>query len=174
MCQDSSQACSVQVIHCGERCNMEMFYCICAKVEDNVYNYTCCVHNINFNSVMQTCEWHCQRVTFTQKNKHSCFALKIMRPGIDREPGCLSTPSFSRRETLGTCRNSSPYRSTSLSGESCGNTQNRNKEAKLWLSGHPSLPMEIFLRHSQGYNRGLLTMSLGLLNGSVYLNPVEK
>lgn len=31
--------------------------------------------------------------------------------------------------------------------------------------------MELFLRHSQGHNRGLLTVSSELLNGSVYLSP---
>lgn len=55
-----------------------------------------------------------------------------------------------------------------------GNMLNRNKEEKLWLWQHPSNPTEIFLQHSQGYNRGPLTMSLELLNGSVYLYPVEK
>lgn len=111
------------------------------------------------------------RATFSKRNKYSHFPLKIKSQKYRGEPGCLGGPTFSQRETLSTCRSSSPYRSTAREGKVVGNMLNRNKEQKLWLRGHKSLPMEAFIRHSQGYNRGLLTMSLGLWNGSVYLNP---
>lgn len=41
-----------------------------------------------------------------------------------------------------------------------GKILNRNTEEKLWLSGHPSLPSQIFLRHSKSYNHCLSAMFL--------------
>lgn len=100
----------------------------------------------------------------------SASLLKNYEAFSCREPGCLSRPTFSRWEPPGTCRSSSPPGSRSRGRreplETMANTQhNRGTRGPL-----PTADI-FFYNASPGRNRRLLTLSSGLLNGSVYLKP---
>lgn len=80
--------------------------------------------------------------------------------------GLSERTGFQEKKTLSMCRNSS--RSTSLTEKSCW------KLALQKLSGPGSLPEEIFIQPSQGCNRGLSALPLGLQSGGVYPEPTGK
>lgn len=141
---------------------MDMLYCVFPKTKALFWHW---VHTEILESVLKA-PHPVRRINI------AALLFKWWGRGTDREPGCLSRPTLTREETLGTCRNSSPYRSTShRERKVVRNMLNRNGKEKRGLSRSPSLPMGIFIRHSQGYNRGLFNYVFGIVEWKCLSEP---